>query len=351
MGEQQTVKAEDIKRSTHSPFPRPKDWKLLESDHVLVVDDERSNRLYIAELLRAAGYRVTEAAGGAEALQAVMELQPDLILLDVMMPDVDGFTVCEHLKSNELTRLIPVVLVTGLTDSPSLVRGLEAGADDLLNKRFEPMELLARVRSSVHQKRLNEDLDHTANVLFAIARTVESRDPTTGDHCERLVKMGEDFGRYLSLSRHQIKALRWGGYLHDIGKIGIPDAVLGKTGKHTPEEWEIMKSHVIIGENICQSLRTMQDVLPIIRHHHERWDGSGYPDRLQEDEIPLLARIFQVIDIYDALTSQRPYKKAFTVEEAVAILREETRKGWRDPNLVREFCDYIFVTNLKLSDD
>jgi putative two-component system response regulator len=206
--------------------------------------------------------------------------------LDVLMPNMSGFDVCRQLKANELTRLIPVVLITALTDRSNRLMGMQVGADDILTKPFDHVELLARVRSSIHQKRLNEDLDHAARVLFAIARAVESRDPTTGDHCERLVAMGEQFGRYLGLSRQQIKALRWGGYLHDIGKVGIPDAILCKQGKHTPEEWEIMKSHVLIGEDICRGLRTMQDVLPIIRHHHERWDGSGYPDGLAGEEIP-----------------------------------------------------------------
>lgn len=334
-------------RVTHTPFPRP-NLKLVESDHVLVVDDQASSRLYISELLRSAHFRVSEAINGEDALEAVEQLQPDLVLLDVLMPDINGFDVCRQLKANDLTRLIPVVLITALTDRSNRVRGMGVGADDILTKPFDQVELLARVRSSIHQKRLNEDLDHAAKVLFGIARAVESRDPTTGDHCERLVAMGEQFGRYLGLPRQQIKALRWGGYLHDIGKVGIPDAILSKQGKHTPEEWEIMKSHVLIGEEICQGLRTMQDVLPIIRHHHERWDGSGYPDHLAGEEIPLLARVFQVIDIYDALTSSRPYKTALSVEQALEVLREETRQGWRDPNLVREFCDFMFVTAFNL---
>jgi putative two-component system response regulator len=333
----------------HSPFPRAHADPTHEQAHVLVVDDQKSNRLYACEILRAGGYQVSEATDGTQALAAVMDLKPDLIVLDVQMPDISGFEVCRQLKRNDLTRLIPIVLVTSLSDRSSLVEGIETGADDLLTKPFDQMELMARVHSLVNQKRLNEDLDNAAQVLFAIARTIESRDPTTGDHCERLVQMGEGFGRYLGLTRAQIKALMWGGYLHDIGKIGIPDAILQKKGVHTPEEWVVMKSHVLIGEQICQGLRTMQEVLPIIRHHHERWDGSGYPDGLAGENIPLLARIFQVIDIYDALTSERPYKRSFPVEEALAILREETRKGWRDPNLVREFCDYMFVTAFNLT--
>lgn len=310
-------------------------------DHILVVDDQPSSCRYISQLLQAAGYSVTVATSGQDALHLMQTLQPDLILLDVLMPDLSGFQVCQQLKGNELTRLMPIVLITSLRDRGSLLQGIEAGADDFIPKPFDPVELLARVRSLIYQKHLNEDLDHAAQVLFAIARSIESRDPTTGDHCERLEHLGKAFALHLGLSRQEIKALQWGAYLHDIGKVGIPDAVLGKRTRHTPEEWEVMKSHVLIGESICKGLRTMQDVLPIIRHHHERWDGSGYPDQLVGEAIPLLARIFQVIDIFDALTSERPYKQAYTPETALQILAQETENGWRDPQVVQEFSHFI----------
>jgi putative two-component system response regulator len=180
--------------------------------------------------------------------------------------------------------------------------------------------------------------------LFSIARTVESRDPNTGDHCERLVMRGKAFGEYLGMSRSEVRDLMWGGYLHDIGKVGIPDAVLLKPGKLTPEEWGIMQQHVSIGEKICQPLRTMRGVLPIIRHHHERWDGSGYPDGIAREKIPYLAQVFQLIDIYDALTSERPYKAALTPTAALNIITAETQKGWRNPDLVQQFSEFICGT-------
>ncbi len=307
----------------------------------MVVDDQPNSRRLLADLLRLIGYQVTEVESGLEALAKVRDSQPDLILLDVMMPEISGFDVCCALKKDELTRLIPVVLVTAASDHINRVRGIESGADDFLSKPFDETELIARVRSLVQQKRLNEDLDNAAQVLFAIARSVESRDPTTGDHCERLVSVGEMFGQFLHLPRQGVKALRWGGYLHDIGKIGIPDRILGKQGKHTPDEWVIMQSHVLIGEQICQPLRSARDVLPIIRSHHERWDGSGYPDGLVGDSIPLIARVFQVIDIYDALRSKRPYKGAMTNEQALGILIEERERGWRDPELVEQFASFL----------
>lgn len=318
----------------------------LDRPKILVVDDHPASRMTAVAILSVEGYEILEADSGASALEAVMLNQPDLILLDVMMPEMDGFEVCRQLKQDEQTRLIPVVFITALNDRTARISGIEAGGDDFLSKPFDRLELAARVKSLVRQKRLNEDLDHTEQVLFSIARSVESRDPNTGDHCDRLVSLGDAFGSYLNLSRPQRRNLHWGSYLHDIGKVGIPDSVLLKTGKLTPQEWEIMRQHVLIGERICQPLRTMRGVIPIILHHHERWDGSGYPYRLAGDEIPYLAQVFQMIDIYDALTSERPYKRALSQEEALKVIVSETQRGWRNPELVEKFIKFISSTSL-----
>ncbi|MBE9010739.1 two-component system response regulator [Pseudanabaenaceae cyanobacterium LEGE 13415] len=323
----------------------------LERPKILVVDDHPSSRMTAVALLSVEGYDVVEAESGAAALSQLHETNPDLILLDVMMPGMDGYEVCRRLKQDEHTRLTPIVFITALDDRRSRLRGIEAGGDDFLTKPFDQLELSARVKSLIRQKRLNEDLDHAEKVLFSIARTVESRDPNTGDHCERLVMRGKAFGEFLGLTRSQIRDLMWGGYLHDIGKVGIPDDVLLKRGRLTPEEFQIMKEHVLIGEKICQPLRTMRGVVPIIRHHHERWDGSGYPDGLEGDRIPFLAQVFQVIDIYDALTSERPYKKAFPAEEALRIIAEETKQGWRNPALIEEFSQFIQAVEIKVTDE
>jgi putative two-component system response regulator len=312
-----------------------------ERPKVLVVDDHPSSRMTAVALLSVEGYDVLEAESGAAALACVVESDPDLILLDVMMPGMDGYEVCRQLKQDDQTRLIPVVFVTALNDRRARLRGIEAGGDDFLSKPFDQLELSARVKSLVRQKRLNEDLDHAGQVLFSIARTIESRDPNTGDHCERLVMLGKAFGEFLNLSRSEIRDLMWGGYLHDIGKVGIPDDVLLKMGRLSMEEWEVMRQHVKIGERICQPLRTMRGVLPIIRHHHERWDGSGYPDGLVGNDIPYLAQVFQMIDIYDALTHERPYKPALSPEESLRIMAEETAKGWRNPALMEKFVAFI----------
>lgn len=312
-----------------------------EKPKILVVDDHPSSRMTAVALLSVEGYDVLEAESGAAALDCVADANPDLILLDVMMPGMDGYEVCRHLKQDEQTRLIPVVFVTALNDRRARLRGIEAGGDDFLSKPFDQLELSARVKSLVRQKRLNEDLDHAGQVLFSIARTIESRDPNTGDHCERLVVLGKAFGEFLNLSRTEVRDLMWGGYLHDIGKVGIPDSVLLKTGRLSSEEWDIMRQHVLIGERICQPLKTMRGVVPIIRHHHERWDGTGYPDGLSGNSIPFLAQVFQMIDIYDALTHERPYKLAFSPEESLEIMAQEASKGWRNPDLMRQFSAFI----------
>lgn len=312
-----------------------------EGPKILVVDDHPSSRMTAVALLSVEGYDVLEAEDGQSALACVTSADPDLILLDVMMPGMDGYEVCRRLKQNEHTRLTPVVFVTALNDRRARLRGIEAGGDDFLTKPFDQLELSARVKSLIHQKRLNEDLDHASKVLFSIARTIESRDPNTGDHCERLVTKVKSFGEFLKLPRNEVRDLMWGGYLHDIGKVGIPDSVLLKTDQLSPDEWQVMQQHVLIGEQICQPLRTMRSVTPIIRCHHERWDGSGYPDGLIGNEIPFLAQVFQLVDIYDALTHERPYKQAFTPQESLEIMTQETQKGWRNPELMKIFAEFV----------
>ena len=308
---------------------------------VLVVDDHISSRMTAVAFLSVEGYDVIEAENGPEALSRVATAKPDLVLLDVMMPGMDGFEVCRRLKGNAQTRLIPVVFVTALDDRRARLKGIEAGGDDFITKPFDQLELSARAKSLVQQKRLNEDLDHAEQVLFSIAKAVESRDPNTGDHCERLSNLGKAFGNFLNLSPLQIRNLQWAGYLHDIGKVGIPDAILLKQGNFSEEEWQIMQTHVLIGENICSPLRTLRGVLPIIRHHHERWDGSGYPDGLVGSEIPLLVQVFQIVDIYDALTSERPYKSAFSSKVALQMLWKEVDQGWRSLELMKKFETFI----------
>ena len=305
---------------------------------VLYVDDQPDNLELLGAALRPLGYEVWPALDGPAALAIARERQPDVVLLDVMMPEMDGFEVCRRLKADAETQLLPVVFITGLDSREARLRGLEAGATEFLSKPFDLTELEVRVRNLEAFRRLTEDLDNAEQMLFAIARAVEARDEATGDHCDRLSQLAAQLGARLGLDAESLKALRRSGYLHDIGKIGIPDAVLLKPGRLTAEEWTVMRSHVEIGVGICSPLRTFRSVLPVIRHHHERRDGSGYPDGLKGEEIPLLARVFQVVDVFDALTNDRPYRKALSAAGAIEVLRAETARGWWDPAIVDAFA-------------
>jgi len=304
------------------------------SGRVLIVDDQPQSLEAMQEALRPLGFEVLTAPDGEAGLALARERQPDVILLDIMMPGMDGFEVCQRLKDDPETRLLPVVFLTGLDSREARFRGLEVGASDFLNKPFDLVELEVRVRNLVGFRRLTQDLEDAEKMLFAVARSVEARDEGTGDHCDRLSRLAERLGEYMGLGPDGLKALRRAGYLHDIGKIGIPDAILLKPGKLTEEEWTVMRSHVNIGVEICSGLRTLRSTLPIIRHHHERSNGSGYPDHLVGDAVPLLARVFQVTDVFDALTNERPYRRALSVAEACKILRDETERGFWDGNVV-----------------
>ncbi len=301
---------------------------------VLVADDEPQVRELIASLIREFGYEAMEVADGEAALAAVALSPPDLVLSDVSMPGLDGFEVCRRLKADPTTRLIPVVLITGIGNEHK-VAGLEAGADEFLGKPFSPEELRARVRSLLRMKGFIDELEHAEAVLCAMGRSIEAKDPYTGGHCERLAEYAVALGRAVGLAQDDLTALRRGGYLHDLGKVAVPDAILLKNGPLTPEERLVIQRHPVVGEEICRPLRTFGAVLPIIRHHHERWDGSGYPDGLRGEAIPVTARVLQVVDIFDAMTTDRPYRRALPKAAALEALEAEARKGWSDPRMVK----------------
>jgi putative two-component system response regulator len=291
----------------------------------------------MSQLLAIRGYDVVTASSAEQAEAEVRRHAPDLILSDVMMPGKSGYDLCRTLKENPATRLIPFVLITGLSDSNDKVRGIEAGADDFLNKPVLAEELIARVKSLLRLKEFTDELETADSVLCTLGLIVEGRDPYTEGHCERLALRAADLGRHLGLDEDSIIALRRGGYLHDLGKIAVPDEILKKGADLTPEEWQVMRQHPITGENICKPLRSLRLVLPIIRHHHEHSDGSGYPDGLTAADIPVLPRILQVVDVYDALRTARSYKPAKTHEEAAQTMREEARRGLWDAELVAEY--------------
>jgi putative two-component system response regulator len=306
---------------------------------VLVVDDEDINRALIERLVTSHGYDVLPVKSGEEALAALRREHVDLILLDVQMPGASGFEICARLKQQPETRLIPVALVTGLNAREHKIKGLRAGADDFISKPFDPEELQARVTSLVRLKQYTDELDSTEGILRSLALIIEARDQYTDGHCERLSHYAVALGTALGRPADDLSALDRGGYLHDIGKIGIPDALLLKPTSLTPEEFELMKQHTVIGDRLCGELRSLRLVREIVRHHHERLDGSGYPDQLRGDEISVLAQIVSTVDLFDAVTSARPYRPALPPEYAFNELRDEAARGLRSPEMVETFID------------
>jgi putative two-component system response regulator len=306
---------------------------------VLVVDDEAANVKLLDALLTREGYTVVTASDGEEALAMVASSHPDLVLMDVVMPKLSGYEVCERIKRNAATRLTPVVLITALHQREHKIQGINAGADDFLTKPVDPHELRARARSLVRLKRYTDDLDSAESVIMSLALVIEARDAYTDGHCQRLAAYATTFGTALNLDEDELGALFRGGYLHDIGKVGVPDSILLKAGRLSVSEYEQIKNHPVIGDRLCGELRSLRQVRPIVRHHHERVDGSGYPDGLKGDAIPLLAQIMGIVDVYDAITTARPYKAAGTAGEACSELLEEVKRGWRRKDLVETFID------------
>jgi cyclic di-GMP phosphodiesterase len=311
---------------------------------ILIVDDESSARFALELLLRREGFDVREVHDGTSALLECAAFRPDVILLDVVMPGMDGFEVCRQIKTTPETRLTPVVLITGLSATEDRIKGINAGADDFLSKPLDLSELLARTRSLLRLKQYTDELENAETVLFTLARSIEARDPYTHGHCERLAQMASGLGERLGLQEDAIKALRWAGIVHDVGKVAVPDSILLKPGPLTPEEVEVMRKHSEAGERICAPLHSFRQVLPIIRHHHEKRDGSGYPDGISGDVIPLTARILQLADVYDALTTDRPYRTAVNLEIALAEMEQEAIRGWWDQELFAVFKKMIRET-------
>jgi putative two-component system response regulator len=306
---------------------------------VLVADDHEPTLLGMRDLLECAGHVVSIASTGCEALRVARAERPDVILLDVMMPGMTGTSVCDALKRAPETRLTPVVLISGSGDRGTRLGGLEAGADDFLNKPIDPEELRIRIASAIRLKRLTDELDSAESLFLTLGRIVEARDPYTEGHCERLAHYATALGAALQLTATDLDALYRGAFLHDIGKIGIPDRILLRKGKLSSRDYEVMKQHPVIGDALCATLRSLDAVRPIVRHHHERLDGRGYPDGLSGDAVPLLAQIVSVVDVFDALTTDRPYRRALHPEAAYRLLREQARGGWCPEHLVERFIE------------
>ncbi|HZS52525.1 MAG TPA: HD domain-containing phosphohydrolase [Bryobacterales bacterium] len=302
---------------------------------ILVAGEDLGVCSHLKRLLTARNYEVVTAGGGLAALAEFHRSRPDLLLLETAVRGRDGFDVCRQLKNNPQTRLTPVILIGGAPATKARLQGIDAGADGVLTKPLNIQELLAWVRSLLRLKAYTDELDSAEAILFALARTIEGRDPRLEGHCERLAEYSSRLGKILGLAPEQITALRRAGIVHDIGKVAVPDSILLKPARLTAEEWKIMREHPLVGEKICAPLNSFRLVLPIIRHHHEKMDGSGYPDGLRGNEIPITARTLQLVDLYDGLTTQRPYRRALRHSEALARIEREVEEGWWD---ARIFC-------------
>jgi putative two-component system response regulator len=312
----------------------------LERELVLIAEDDIANQALLARLLERAGYRSVAVGDGRSALRAAMEERPDIVLLDIGLPGMDGLDVCRRLRADPRTVALPIILVTGQTSSRDVVAGLDAGADDFVRKPYDQAELMARVRSVLRLARVTAEIVGAHGVIAALANAVEAKDATTELHCQRLAGLAHQLGMRAGLDPAELKGLVFGALLHDIGKIGVSDAILTKAGPLTPPEWQAMRQHPIIGERITEPLASASEFAPIIRSHHERWDGQGYPDRLRGEDIPFGARVVGLVDAYDAIIHDRPYRPARTIGAALDEIRGLAGVQF-DPDLVRLFTELV----------
>jgi putative two-component system response regulator len=306
---------------------------------ILVVEDDPSVRELLADQVTELGYRVVTAISAEGALAILDGIMPDLILTDMRLGRMSGIELCAQLKQEPGFQFTPVVLLTAEADLETRIAGLEAGADDFFAKPFDHRELRARLAALLRTKRLADQLERAETVITTLGITIEARDPYTGGHCQRLASQAVALGRALGVAPDGLRALRLAAFLHDLGKVAVPDRILLKPCPLNPEERDRVRTHSAVSEDLVRGLRTLDEVRPIIRHHHERMDGSGYPDQLKGAQIPLGARIMAVVDVYDALRSRRPYKPALARDDALTILRREADAGLWDPLVTKTFIE------------
>lgn len=303
-----------------------------------VIEDDTVVRRQLKRTLEAAGYRVIAVADGENGLHAIHEHQPDLVVLELNLPGIDGHEVCRRLRADVRTMLLPVIVLTRRSAVGDMVAALDAGASDFIAKPFHRAELLARLRSAYRTRQVVMRMDQAHAIVVALSNAVQAKDTDLNDHCRHLAYRSARLGAYVGLRGHELEGVAYGALLHDIGKIGIPEDLLNKTGALTDDEHDRLRTHPEIGERICHPLQVARDIAPIIRHHHERWDGEGYPDGLIGEQIPLGARIVALADAYDAIVRGRPYRPARSHEQAIDELRRCSGSQF-DPGLVPLFID------------
>ena len=309
---------------------------------ILIVDDLEAHLELMEAILTREGYKVRATLHPEEALQIIREFSPDLAILDVMMPGMSGYDLCKKLKALSKENYFPVILVTSLNQLSDKINGIESGADDFFSKPFNNIELTTKIRSLIKLKRLQDELESSENIIFTLAIAIEAKDPYTKGHSERVGNLSSEFASFIGLSETEVINIKKGGILHDIGKIGLSENILHKGHSLSPEDWELVKRHPSVGMEICKPLYSLRQLIPIITHHHERWDGRGYPQGLKGEEIPLSARIVNVIDTFDAMVSIRPYRTGcLTKEHVTKIMDNERLFGQWDPYLIKKFLEMI----------
>ncbi len=321
---------------------------------ILLAEDDDALRRMIRAILELERYEVFAFPNGQLALESFEQINPDLVVSDISMPILNGFDLLEAVRKLRAGSVVPFLFLSALSEHDDVYTAKRLGVDDYIFKPFRPEDLLIAVKARLERRRAAELFDsHQAHLqtITLLANVIEARDAYTRGHVERVQQSAIELGRALNWSLEDMIILEFGALLHDVGKITTPETVLNKPGKLTPEEIEIMRNHTIAGAHIMESVPHLRPAKAYVLYHHERWDGTGYPDGLVGDQIPFLAQVFQIIDIYDALTSERPYKRAFMPEEALAILDEETVKGWRNPKLVQQFKEFIRASGMSDRDD
>ena len=323
-----------VKFLMHSPLSRFREER---SPSVLVVDDVQPNLELMEAIFKKAGMQVYPALGADAALNIFASSRIDMAVLDVMMPGINGFELCRRLKKFSEKEFFPVILVTALTDKKNRLIGLEAGADDFISKPFDTQELLTKIQSLLRLKELHAQLDHSENIIFSLVITMEARDHYTKGHSTRVGDLAGEFGAFLGFPGKDQEILKKAGILHDIGKMGLSETILTKPTCLNGEETDHIRRHPVLGEEICKPLKSLKEILPGIRHHHERWDGGGFPDNLSGNAIPLMARILSILDAFDAMVSIRPYRNKRSIAETLSLMEYEKLSGQWDPELTGVF--------------